>query len=107
MVLRELEYLRDSKEQIARLETKVMKLEQDIRISENARRLAERSTSVQDHLQLQTVKAQNEQLRAQVENGIRLLAEETSKSEKYKAEMDKSQTELGELRAKLRSLLGT
>lgn len=105
--MRELEQRGNSSQQVALLQTQVRKMEQDAKISENARILAERSWATQDRQQSNIIKAENDRLKSEVVRLNQLLAEEREQSETYRTAMNNTQAELEALRGKLRTLLGT
>ncbi|CAM1505924.1 Fc.00g115610.m01.CDS01 [Cosmosporella sp. VM-42] len=114
VVLRELEYLGDAKQKITQLEEVVARLRQDVRLNENARILNMRILA-QHQAAAETqsnMSAEVEKLRKEVDRLNHLLGEEKSQSEKYRTDVDSwrtqaqtSQSELEELRGKLKKLL--
>ena len=115
VVLRELEYFGDAKQKIRQLEEVIARLQQEVRVNENARTLNARILA-QHHAAAENqsnISAEMEKLKKELDRLNNLLGEEKTQSEKYKNEVggwmrqaQKSQTELEELRGKLKGLLG-
>ncbi|KAH6603638.1 hypothetical protein Trco_008413 [Trichoderma cornu-damae] len=113
LLLRELEYLGDARQKITQLEDVIVRLQQDVRINENALILAQRNAASSSQRNQEGLRAENERLKMEMEDIGRLLGEEKSRSQFHKADADhwrlqaqKKQTELEELRGKLKNLLG-
>lgn len=113
LLLRELEYLGDARQKITHLEDVIVRLQQDVRINENALRLAQRNAASSNSRNSEGLRTENEKLKKEAEDMRRLIADEKSRSHYYQADAEywKSQaqtrqTELEELRGKLKNLLG-
>ncbi|RFU81511.1 hypothetical protein TARUN_670 [Trichoderma arundinaceum] len=113
LLLRELEYLGDARQKIAQLEDVIVRLQQDVRINENALILAQRNAASSSQRNQEGLRVENERLKREMEDMGRLLGEEKSRSQFHKADADhwksqaqSKQTELEELRGKLKNLLG-
>lgn len=113
LLLRELEYLGDARQKISQLEEVIVRLQQDVRINENALILAQRNAASSSQRNAEGLRVENERLKKEKEDISRLLGDEKSRSQFYKADADhwRSQAhtrlaELEELRGKLKNLLG-
>lgn len=113
LLLRELEYLGDARQKIAQLEDVIVRLQQDVRINENALILAQRNAASSNQRNQEGLRVENERLKREMDDMNRLLGEEKSRSQFFKADADhwrsqaqSKQTELEELRGKLKNLLG-
>lgn len=113
LLLRELEYLGDARQKISQLEDVIVRLQQDVRINENALILAQRNAASSNQRSSEALRAENERLKKEVDGMGRLLADEKSRSQSYKADAEhwrsqasSKQAELEELKGKLKSLLG-
>ncbi|KAL7946946.1 hypothetical protein V8C42DRAFT_319230 [Trichoderma barbatum] len=113
LLLRELEYLGDARQKISQLEDVIVRLQQDVRINENALILAQRNAASSNQRNSEGLKVENERLKKEMDDVNRLLGEEKSRSQFYKADADhwrlQAQTrqgELEEIRGKLKNLLG-
>jgi chromosome segregation ATPase len=111
LLLRELEYLGDARQKIAQLEDVIVRLQQDVRINENALILAQRNAASQRNQE--GLRVENERLKKEAEDMRRQLGDEKSRSQFHQADADhwksqaqSKQTELEELRGKLKNLLG-
>ncbi|EHK19735.1 uncharacterized protein TRIVIDRAFT_46785 [Trichoderma virens Gv29-8] len=113
LLLRELEYLGDARQKIAQLEDVIVRLQQDVRINENALILAQRNAASSSQRNSESLRVENERLKKEMDDMNRILGEEKSRSQFYKADADhwraqaqSRQGELEELRGKLKNLLG-
>ncbi|PNP56706.1 hypothetical protein THARTR1_03402 [Trichoderma harzianum] len=113
LILRELEYLGDARQKISQLEDVIVRLQQDVRINENALILAQRNAASSNQRNSESLRVENERLKKEMDDMNRLLGEEKSRSQYYKADADhwraqaqSRQGELEELRGKLKNLLG-
>jgi chromosome segregation ATPase len=113
LLLRELEYLGDARQKITHLEDVIVRLQQDVRINENALMLAQRNAASSNSRNSEGLRTENEKLKKEAEDMRRVLAEEKSRSHYYQADAEywksqaqTKQTELEELRGKLKNLLG-
>ncbi|KAL6859363.1 hypothetical protein J3F83DRAFT_749921 [Trichoderma novae-zelandiae] len=113
LLLRELEYLGDARQKISQLEDVIVRLQQDVRINENALILAQRNAASSHQRSSEVLRVENERLKKEMDDFSRLLADEKSRSQFYKADADhwraqasSKQAELEELRGKLKNLLG-
>ncbi|UKZ96997.1 uncharacterized protein TrAFT101_011766 [Trichoderma asperellum] len=113
LLLRELEYLGDARQKITQLEDVIVRLQQDVKINENALILAQRNAASSNSRNSEGLRAENEKLKKEAEDMRRLLADEKSRSrfhqedaEYWKSQAQSKQTELEELRGKLKNLLG-
>ncbi|KAL7895890.1 hypothetical protein HDV63DRAFT_93660 [Trichoderma sp. SZMC 28014] len=113
LLLRELEYLGDARQKITHLEDVIVRLQQDVRINENALRLAQRNAASSNSRNSEGLRTENEKLKKEAEDMRRLLTDEKSRSQYYQADAEywksqaqTKQTELEELRGKLKNLLG-
>ncbi|KAL7919611.1 hypothetical protein ACQKWADRAFT_322902 [Trichoderma austrokoningii] len=113
LLLRELEYLGDARQKITHLEDVIVRLQQDVRINENALILAQRNAASSNSHNSESLRTENEKLKKEAEDMRRLLADEKSRSHYYQADAEywksqaqTKQTELEELRGKLKNLLG-
>ncbi|KAL6894746.1 hypothetical protein GGI43DRAFT_131469 [Trichoderma evansii] len=113
LLLRELEYLGDARQKITQLEDVIVRLQQDVRINENALILAQRNAASSNQRNSEGLRTENENLKKEVDDTRRLLADEKSRSrfhqadaEYWKSQAQSKQTELEELRGKLKNLLG-
>ncbi len=111
VILRDLEYLGAERERTKQLESTIATLQQDIRIQDNALKLAQRSAEMERQKTHRVL--ENEKLTQDVRDLRRLLDEERVKSATChkdmmdaKAETASVKTELDALRGKLRGLLG-
>ncbi|KAL6802707.1 hypothetical protein GGI42DRAFT_31286 [Trichoderma sp. SZMC 28013] len=113
LILRELEYLGDARQKISQLEDVIVRLQQDVRINENALILAQRNAASSNQRNSESLRVENERLKKEMDDMNRLLGDEKSRSQYYKADADhwraqaqSRQGELEELRGKLKNLLG-
>ncbi|KAL7815643.1 hypothetical protein V8C26DRAFT_402277 [Trichoderma gracile] len=113
LLLRELEYLGDARQKISQLEDVIVRLQQDVRINENALILAQRNAASSNQRTSEALRVENDRLKKEVDDLSRLLADEKSRSQSYKADAEhwrtqasSKQAELEELRGKLKNLLG-
>ncbi|PTB65124.1 hypothetical protein BBK36DRAFT_1121418 [Trichoderma citrinoviride] len=113
LLLRELEYLGDARQKISQLEDVIVRLQQDVRINENALILAQRNAASSSQRGSEALRMENERLKKEMDDLNRLLADEKSRSQFYKADAEhwrsqasSKQAELEELRGKLKGLLG-
>ncbi|KAL7789156.1 hypothetical protein V8C37DRAFT_386864 [Trichoderma ceciliae] len=113
LLLRELEYLGDARQKIAQLEDVIVRLQQDVRINENALILAQRNAASSSQRNQESLRVENERLKREMDDMGRLLGEEKSRSQFHKADADhwrsqahSKQAELEELKGKLKNLLG-
>lgn len=113
VILRDLEYLGAEREKTKQLESTITMLQQDIRIQDNALKLAQRSAEMERQKNQRSVVLENERLMQDVRDLRRNLDEEKEKAAAYhremleaRAETASAKTELDALRGKLRGLLG-
>lgn len=113
LLLRELEYLGEARQKITQLEDVIVRLQQDVRINENALKLAQRNAASSNQRNSEGLRTENDKLKKEVEDMRRLLTDEKSRSHYYQADAEywksqaqSKQAELEELRGKLKNLLG-
>ena len=113
VILRELEYLGDAKQKNAQLEDVIRRLEQDVKINQNARIIAERCATAGSSKDQSQLAAENDQLKKELERLQALLREHQARADTHQRERDnwmaeakKNEAELEQWKTKLKTLLG-